>query len=602
MSDRGRKPGPAVGTPRYGADDRQIFGGPHVEHSTLLITGYRYAGPEGSNHAGGAAGVLLGTVPMSGPESRAGTRFGKYELTALLGRGGMGEVYEAFDTEKRRAVALKILRAEYARDDRFRTRFLRESHAAAILQEPHVIPIHDWGEIDGNLFIDMRLVQGRTLHDLITDGPLGPDRAVEIVQQVADALDAAHAEGLVHRDVKPHNILVTPADFAYLVDFGIAAMQGDSRLTLAGTQIGSLAYMAPERFNDEPCTPATDIYALACVLYEALTGNTPFDTGSHESLIAAHLSTPPPAAGAANPRVPAALDAVIARGMAKQPDDRYGSAGALARAARRALTSAGGVDPAAATMAAPVAAGPVAAGPVAAGPVVSGPQDTGPTVALSAQSGAARTWMVPVALVGIALLLGATGVVIGLLMSPGPETPAPVAVTPELPTVLAPTTIIQTAPVTTSTKTVTATAPPPPPTRPAASVSVQPGPEAASLQRLRRLAAGDRAFVADRLADRWVPQLSSKRPGIVDKGVTWDNALTLQEHLLLRQRYDAVLVWSGDWSTFDAPNYWVTIVPVTFATPDGALAWCRAQGLGRNDCYAKLVSTTHPVRGSTAHN
>src|SRR5690606_39844954 len=118
--------------------------------------------------------------------------------------------------------------------------------------------------------------------------------------------------------------------------------------------------------------------------------------------------------------------------------------------------------------------------------------------------------------------------------------------------------IIQTAPVTTSTKTVTATAPPPPPTRPAASVSVQPGPEAASLQRLRRLAAGDRAFVADRLADRWVPQLSSKRPGIVDKGVTWDNALTLQEHLLLRQRYDAVLVWSGDLTAMDAWGFWVS--------------------------------------------
>ena len=199
-------------------------------------------------------------------DSRVGTTFGKYTISRLLGKGGMGEVYEAYDVDKGRTVALKILADEYSHDENFRTRFQRESRAAAILQEPHVIPIHDWGEIDGHLYIDMRLVAGQTLADLLVAGPLAPSRAVDIIGQVAAALDAAHAEGLVHRDIKPQNIIVTPADFAYLVDFGIAETTGDTRLTGAGTKIGTLNYMAPERFTDKPATSAVDVYALAGVL------------------------------------------------------------------------------------------------------------------------------------------------------------------------------------------------------------------------------------------------------------------------------------------------------------------------------------------------
>jgi serine/threonine-protein kinase len=135
--------------------------------------------------------------------------FGKYQLTRLLGQGGMGEVYEAHDTTKDRTVALKILPAELSRDEGFRTRFQRESRAAAMLEEPHVIPIHDWGEIDGNLYIDMRLVRGQDLHELLQRGPLEPERAVGIIRQIGAALDAAHAQGLIHRDVKPQNILIT---------------------------------------------------------------------------------------------------------------------------------------------------------------------------------------------------------------------------------------------------------------------------------------------------------------------------------------------------------------------------------------------------------
>jgi serine/threonine-protein kinase len=270
-------------------------------------------------------------------ETRVGTAFGKYRLRRLIGKGGMGEVYEAYDSAKDRTVALKILADAYSSDVEFRTRFQRESHAAAILQEPHVIPIHDWGEIEGNLYIDMRLVEGRTLADLIERGRLAPPRAVAIICQIAAALDAAHIARLIHRDIKPQNILVTPADFAYLVDFGIAESRGATRLTMTGTQIGTVNYMAPERFSDQAATPAVDVYALTCVLYEALTGDPPFKGPSLERILAAHHYEPPPRPSVADPRIPPAFDNVIARGMAKDPDDRYGTAGGLGRAAQRAL-------------------------------------------------------------------------------------------------------------------------------------------------------------------------------------------------------------------------------------------------------------------------
>lgn len=363
--------------------------------------------------------------------SRVGQTFGKYTIMGLLGRGGMGEVYEAHDTSKNRTVALKILREEYSQDETFRTRFLRESHSAAVLQEPHVIPIHDWGDVDGNLFIDMRLVDGQTLEDLLADTALAPERAVAIVDQVGAALDAAHAQGLIHRDVKPANIIVTPADFAYLVDFGIAQTRTDTRLTMAGSQIGSLAYMAPERFNNKPATPAVDIYALACVLHESLTGERPFPNDTVEHVIAAHIATQPPRPSEVNRHVPAAFDAVIARGMAKDPDDRYGSAAALGRAAQRALTQTGQPANIATTVrpsstpswppyGEPTHAGAVTEAAHSGGPP-SGPMPESPTVASSAPTPAARRprWLLPAGIVFAAVLLGAVGVVIGLLAGRG---------------------------------------------------------------------------------------------------------------------------------------------------------------------------------------
>jgi serine/threonine kinase PknH len=351
----------------------------------------------------------------------AGSMFGKYQLNKLLGQGGMGEVYEAHDTSKDRTVALKILPEELSRDKQFRTRFQRESRAAAMLEEPHVIPIHDWGEIDGKLFIDMRLVRGNDLHELLERGPLEPARAVGIIRQIAAALDAAHAQGLIHRDIKPQNILITAVeDFAYLIDFGIAENLGDTRLTSAGSAIGSFAYMAPERFDGRPTTPAVDVYSLAAVLYEALTGQPPFNADSMEQVIAAHVSSPPPRPSLVNPRVPAAFDDVIARGMAKEPDDRYGSPGALGRAAQRALgatpSSGPSTGPTAVTQAAPV--NPAASSAENSGPTLPAWQVAQQHSPRSQQpvSGQARPWLLPaVIIVAAALLLGGIGVVIGLL-------------------------------------------------------------------------------------------------------------------------------------------------------------------------------------------
>ncbi|MBF6218565.1 protein kinase [Nocardia abscessus] len=283
---------------------------------------------------------------MQEPGPRTGTRFGPYELRSLLGKGGMGEVYEAYDTVKNREVAVKLLSEELAKDPTYQVRFRRESQAAARLAEPHVIPIHDWGVIDGVLFIDMRLVRGVDLRALLRgQGPLSPARAVGIIEQIASALDAAHASNLVHRDVKPANILVTEADFAYLADFGIAHTEGDSAVTLVGMAVGSYIYMAPERFDVGPVTGRADVYSLACVLHECLTGATPFPSASMNVLIKSHLSDPPPRPSTQAGGIPAGLDEVVRRGMAKDPADRFPTATALARAARAALAAAPATGP-----------------------------------------------------------------------------------------------------------------------------------------------------------------------------------------------------------------------------------------------------------------
>ncbi|MFD5174976.1 protein kinase [Nocardia sp. NPDC058379] len=322
----------------------------------------------------------------------AGSMFGRYEMRRLLGVGGMGEVYEAYDTSKSRTVAVKVLNRELARDPVYVQRFRRESHAMASVQEPHVIPVHDWGEVDGVLYIDMRLVKGTDLKDrLQRHGRLTPGEAVQVVEQIAAALDAAHEIGLIHRDVKPANILLTSSMFAYLVDFGIAHTDSDPQLTSTGSAVGSMAYMAPERFEDAPLTAAVDTYALTCVLYEALVGRVPYPVNSLAGAIGSHQMAPPPRPSAVDPALEF-FDPVIDRGMAKRPGQRYATPGDLARAARAALVqgeraaprTAPGPQVAAATVVGPVTGPrsydtgapppPTVSGPQVVVPQVSGPQ------------------------------------------------------------------------------------------------------------------------------------------------------------------------------------------------------------------------------------
>lgn len=266
-----------------------------------------------------------------------GTPFGRYRLVELLGRGGMGEVWRAFDTVTERTVAIKVLPPHLADDNQFQQRFRREAKAAAGLDEPHVVPIFDFGEIEGRLFVAMRLIQGQDLQDFLSKGPLQPAYAVRIIEQIASAVDAAHRIDLVHRDVKPSNILVTGDDFAYLIDFGIARAAGETSLTTTGITLGTWAYMAPERFKGI-ADARSDIYALTCVLYQSLTGKLPFPGESLEQLATAHMFEPPPQPSEVQDAVPPAMDQVIAKGMAKDRDRRYRTAKDLAQAARAALT------------------------------------------------------------------------------------------------------------------------------------------------------------------------------------------------------------------------------------------------------------------------
>jgi serine/threonine-protein kinase len=259
----------------------------------------------------------------------------------------MGEVHRAWDRRRERTVALKRLPAQRAGDPEFQARFRRESALAAQLSEPHIIPIHDFGEINGRLFIDMRLVEGVDLASVVkAEGPMTPRRAVGILAQVAAALDAAHAAGLVHRDVKPSNVLVRGHDedeFAYLIDFGIArAAAGQTSgpaLTLTGATLGTLDYMAPERFENRPVDGRADVYSLACMLFELLTGAAPFRGRTPVGMIHAHVTLDPPHPSAYRPGLPPGLDDVVARGMAKRPEHRFPTAGALVAAARAAVRS-----------------------------------------------------------------------------------------------------------------------------------------------------------------------------------------------------------------------------------------------------------------------
>jgi DNA-binding beta-propeller fold protein YncE len=246
-----------------------------------------------------------------------GSTLAGYRLDALIARGGMGVVYRATHLALDRPVALKVIARHLGSDESFRDRFLRESRLAASLEHPNVVPVYDAREEDGELIVAMRLVGGGDLKRRIAAGPLPPEEAIDLLAQVADALDSAHAAGVVHRDVKPHNILLE-GDHAYLSDFGLAKALGDSGVLSGASIVGTVEYMSPEQWRGQDVGPAADVYSLGCVLYESLTGIVPFGRR----------------AGDAAPEMPAGLDDVIERSVAKDPARRYPTAGALIEAAR----------------------------------------------------------------------------------------------------------------------------------------------------------------------------------------------------------------------------------------------------------------------------
>jgi predicted Ser/Thr protein kinase len=280
---------------------------------------------------------------MIGP----GSELGGFAIESIAGRGGMGVVYRARQRLPDRIVALKVISSEYADDPQFRTRFEREAAIAAQIEHPNVIPVHAVGEADGTLFIAMRFVDGVDLRKILTqEGRLDPSRAASIVDQVAQALDAAHARGLVHRDVKPANILVSSSggrEHVYLSDFGLARhVVGSHGLTGTGAFIGTIDYVAPEQARGDPVDARADIYSLGCVLFQAVTGTVPFPADNDLAKLFAHGSQPPPSARERNPTLPVEFDTVLKRAMAKDPGDRQASAGDLGRAA---IAAASGTSP-----------------------------------------------------------------------------------------------------------------------------------------------------------------------------------------------------------------------------------------------------------------
>jgi DNA-binding NarL/FixJ family response regulator len=282
--------------------------------------------------------------PAGDPEPETGDVFAGHRVDGVAGRGAMGIVLRATDLVLDRAVALKLIAPMYARDPVFRARFERECRLAAGIDHPNVVEIFRAGEEGGRLYVTMRYVDGTDLKSLIArERRLEPERAVALVAQVAGALDAAHRRGLVHRDVKPANILVASregVERAFLTDFGISKQRTetpDTALTGAGMALGSVDYMAPEQAQVRELDARTDVYALGCVLFHALTGSVPFIRGNDFERMWAHVHEPAPAVSSIEPRLPAALDPVLARALEKAPDDRQQSAGALAREARAAV-------------------------------------------------------------------------------------------------------------------------------------------------------------------------------------------------------------------------------------------------------------------------
>ncbi len=379
---------------------RALVQGPSIRHNRSEPPDVRAGGDvvETESPTGRTPSLDAPIRPVTLP---SGTRLGGYRIESLLGRGGMGEVYRATDERLGRTVALKLVNEQVAERPGIRERFLAESRLAASLDHPNIVPIYEAGEADGRLYLAMRYVAGSDLEQLIrSGGALSPERAVALLSGIAEALDAAHDRGLVHRDVKPSNILVARTErggeHAYLGDFGLVKHLGsEAGLTVSGQLLGSVDYVAPEQVEGRPIDGRVDVYSLACVLYTALTGAVPYPRQTDMATLWAHVQSPPPRPSAVDPAL-AAFDPVIARGMAKDETERTASAGGLLRDAAGAAAAPRNDSPS-----------PAPTGLVRPGRVGRTWQ-AGGVVAVSA------------VLVGVALLLSRPGAGTGALASPSP--------------------------------------------------------------------------------------------------------------------------------------------------------------------------------------
>ncbi|ODQ88620.1 serine/threonine-protein kinase [Mycolicibacterium holsaticum] len=621
----------------------------------------------------------------------AGTKFAGYTIQRMLGSGGMGEVYLARHPRLPRQDAIKVLRSDISADPDFMQRFNREADLAAKLWHPHIVGIHDRGRFRGRLWISMDFVDGpdvgRLIREQFPNGMPAQD-VIEIVTAVAGALDYAHAQGLLHRDVKPANIMVSDIESGerriLLGDFGVARDLADdsSGLTATNMTVGTAVYAAPEQLMGLALDGRTDQYSLAVTAYQMLTGGPPFRHSNPAVVIGQHLNAPVPALADTHSQL-APFDGVISRALAKDPHGRFPTCTDFARALERLHDSGIRVAPApglnvAETMPRPVASSAPADIPGqdehTAGP---GRKDRGRVVPLVLAAAAAAVLIV--AIVGYFAVASTTNeaepelfTLAGILRLPddaakttdlpegymcagtrdygdiGPNTP--VTVEDESGTLLAKGAIqgsnrgpdacllrfrvdevptgarfyrIQVAqqPEVSYTEaeakagvdvalgrsvpgeaptTATPSATKAPSKTSTQTVTVTPDVEMSSLNQLRALANRDRSDVAAYLTDVWVPQISSKRVGLEAEGTVWNNGKILDEHLRLRDQYpDVKLLWSGDWSTFDGRNFWVTIVGLKSPYYDDVLSWCRDQGFDRNHCLAKMVSTWRPVEGTT---
>lgn len=608
-----------------------------------------------------------------------GAKFAGYTIERQLGSGGMGEVYLAQHPRLPRYDAIKVLRSDISSDPDYVERFNREADLASKLWHPHIVGILDRGKYRGRLWISMDFVDGTDASRLLDRYPDGMpvDEALAIVKDVASALDYSHARGLLHRDVKPANILVADDEHGerriLLGDFGVARDLGDDTggLTATNMTVGTAAYAAPEQLMGLAADGRTDQYSLAATAHHLLTGTQLFQHSNPAVVIGNHLNTVPPRIADARPEL-AGLDGALTRALAKDPAHRFATCTDFVRALETPERAEPATTPTlhtADTMFAPVAT-PVAPKPEAQkrgrgrlAALIAGAAAVIVAVALVAyfalQPAAEPPRGEPFTLAGTLQVSGndvktvdlPAGYACAGAKKLGDIAPnAPIIVEDESGTLLAkgsiegsrngddgcvmrfevgdvpsgarfyrvqvgqghessyteaeakagveflmgtdddPTTTAPSRPRTTSpTKSVTAA--------PTADVNK------ISLTRLQNLAEGDRSDVAIYLADRWIPQISSKRVGLVARGITWDNQAILEEHLRLRNIYpDVKLLWSGDWSTYDGPNFWVTVVGLWFTAPEYTLAWCTNQGFDRDNCIAKIVSTTHPIAGSTRLN